>query len=57
LFGELKIRVVKGYDLDDFYERNWKKHRTFDTVQKGVKKDIDILLSKHKSIIRVPSGP
>ena len=44
---------IKGYDLDDIYESNWKKHRKFETVQKGVKRDINILLSKHKNIVFV----
>jgi len=49
----LKSLSVKGYDLDDIYESNWKKHKKIDTVQKGVIKDINILLSKHKDIIFV----
>ena len=49
----LKNVSVKGYDLDDIYENNWKKHTNIDTVQKGVIKDINILLSKNKTIIFV----
>jgi hypothetical protein len=49
----LKGLSVKGYDLDDIYESNWKKHKKIETVQKGVIKDINILLSKHKNIIFV----
>jgi hypothetical protein len=49
----LKSLSVKGYDLDDIYENNWKKHKKIDTVQKGVIKDINILLSKHKNIVFV----
>jgi len=49
----LKSLSIKGYDLDDIYENNWKKHKKIDTVQKGVIKDINILLSKHKDIIFV----
>jgi GTPase SAR1 family protein len=44
---------MQGYDLDDIYERNWKNHRKIETVQKGVKKEIDILTSKHKDIVFV----
>jgi GTPase SAR1 family protein len=44
---------IKGYDLDDIYESNWKKHKKLETVQKGVKKDIDLLISKHKDIVFV----
>jgi hypothetical protein len=49
----LKKIPIKGYDLDDIYESNWKKHRRVDTVQKGVKKDIEALVSKHKDIVFV----
>jgi len=49
----LKQLPIKGYDLDDIYENNWKKHKKLETVQKGVKKDIDILILKHKDIIFV----
>jgi GTPase SAR1 family protein len=49
----LKSLSVKGYDLDDIYESNWKKHKKVETVQKGVIKDINILLSKHENIIFV----
>ena len=49
----LKSLSVKGYDLDDIYENNWKKHKTIDTVQKGVIKDVNILLSKNKNTIFV----
>jgi GTPase SAR1 family protein len=45
--------LVKGYDLDDIYESNWKKHRKPETVQKGVKKDIEALLSKHANLVFV----
>lgn len=47
------LNKIKGYDLDDIYEDNWKKHRKLETVQKGVKKDIDLLTSKHKDIVFV----
>ena len=49
----LKSLSVKAYDLDDIYENNWKKHKRMDTVQKGVIKDIKILLSQHKNIVFV----
>lgn len=49
----LKSLSVKGYDLDDIYENNWKKHKKIETVQNGVIKDINVLLSKHKNIIFV----
>lgn len=49
----LKKLPIQGYDLDDIYESNWKKHRKIETVQKGVKKDIDALTEKHKDIIFV----
>jgi len=49
----LKSLSVKGYDLDDIYENNWKKHKRIDTVQKGVIKDINTLLSEHKHIVFV----
>ena len=49
----LKSLSVKGYDLDDIYENNWKKHKKLDTVQKGVIKDINILLSKNNNIVFV----
>ena len=49
----LKSLSVKRYDLDDIYENNWKKHKRIDTVQKGVIKDINILLSEHKNIVFV----
>jgi len=49
----LKSLSVKGYDLDDIYENNWKKHKKFDTVQKGVIKDINVLLSKNNNIVFV----
>lgn len=49
----LKELPIKGYDLDDIYENNWKKHKKIETVQKGVIKDINMLLSKNKSIIFV----
>jgi GTPase SAR1 family protein len=44
---------IKGYDLDDIYEANWKKHRKVETVQKGVKKDIESIVLKHKNVIFV----
>ena len=44
---------IKGYDLDDIYESNWEKHKKFETVKKGVKKDIHLLVSKHKDIVFV----
>jgi len=44
----LKSLSVKGYDLDDIYENNWKKHKRIDTVQKGVIKDVNALVSEHK---------
>jgi len=44
---------IKGYDLDDIYESNWKKHKTITTVQVGVKKDIEALVAKHKDIVFV----
>lgn len=49
----LKSLSMKGYDLDDIYESNWKKHKKFETVQEGVKKDIRNLASKHKNIVFV----
>lgn len=49
----LKKLPVKGYDLDDIYEKNWELHRKFETVQKGVQKDIDDLIAKHKNIVFV----
>ena len=49
----LKKLPIKGYDLDDIYESNWKKHRKMETVQKGVKKDVDALVSKYKNIVFV----
>ena len=49
----LKKIPIKGYDLDDIYESNWKKHRKIDTVERGVKKDIDELVHKHKTIVFV----
>jgi adenylate kinase family enzyme len=49
----LKTLPIKGYDLDDLYEANWKKHRKLETVQKGVKKDVDELVSKHNDIVFV----
>jgi hypothetical protein len=49
----LKKLPIQGYDLDDIYESNWKKHRKVETVQKGVKKDINELVSKHKDIVFV----
>ena len=49
----LKSLSVKAYDLDDIYENNWKKHKKVDTVQKGVIKDINILVSKNKNIVFV----
>ena len=49
----LKKLPIKGYDLDDIYESNWAKHKKLETVEKGVKKDIDILVSKHKDIVFV----
>ncbi len=49
----LKSLSVKRYDLDDIYENNWKKHKRIDTVQKGVIKDINVLLSEHKNIVFV----
>jgi predicted ATPase len=49
----LKKLPIQGYDLDDIYASNWEKHRKIETVQKGVKKDIDILISRHKDIIFV----
>lgn len=47
-----KIKI-KGYDLDDIYEKNWKKHRKVETVQKGVASDIHDLIAKHKDIVFV----
>lgn len=44
---------IKGFDLDDIYENNWTKHRKIETVQKGVKKDIDKLISLHEDILFV----
>ena len=35
------------------YENNWKKHKTIDTVQKGVVKDINAIVSKNKDTIFV----
>ena len=49
----LKSLSVKGYDLDDIYENNWKKHKKIDTVQKGVIKDVSALVSQHKNIVFV----
>ena len=49
----LKSVSVKGYDLDDIYENNWKKHKRIDTVQKGVIKDVNALVSEHKNIVFV----
>lgn len=49
----LKLLPIKGYDLDDIYEANWKKHRKIETVQKGVKQDIDALVSKHPILVFV----
>jgi len=49
----LKSLPMKGYDLDDIYENNWKKHRKVETVLKGVKKDVSELISKHKDIVFV----
>jgi GTPase SAR1 family protein len=49
----LKSLSVKGYDLDDIYENNWKKHKRIDTVQKGVIKDVNALVSEHKHIVFV----
>lgn len=49
----LKSLPIKGYDLDDIYENNWKKHRKIETVLKGVKKDISELISKNKNILFV----
>jgi hypothetical protein len=49
----LKSLSVKAYDLDDIYENNWKKHKRIDTVQKGVLKDINILLSENENIVFV----
>lgn len=46
----LKKLSIKGVDLDDIYEDNWKKHRTVKTVEQGVKKDIEALISSHKNI-------
>lgn len=44
---------IKGYDLDDVYESNWEKYKTITAVQKGVKKDIDELISKQANIVFV----
>ena len=44
---------VKAYDLDEIYGDNWEKHRKIETVQKGVKKDIDNLISRHKDLVFV----
>jgi len=53
----LKQLPIKGYDLDNIYFSNWQKHKKIETVQKGVIKDINILLSKHKDIVFVgPNG-
>lgn len=49
----LKHISVPGYDLDTIYENNWKKHRKVETVQKGVKKDIEALVAKHKDVVFV----
>ena len=44
---------VPGYDLDDLYEANWKKHRTMATVQKGVIKDVNSIISANKDVVFV----
>jgi len=44
---------MKAYDLDEIYGDNWEKHRKIETVQKGVKKDIDALISRHKDLVFV----
>ena len=44
---------VTGYDLDDLYEANWKKHRTFAAVQKGVKKDAAAIIAANKTAVFV----
>jgi len=49
----LKKVPIPGYDLDDIYETNWNKHRKWETVQKGAKKDIETLTKKHKDIVFV----
>lgn len=47
----LKDLPIKGYDLDNLYHSNLQKHKKVSAVHKGVKKDIDVLLSKHKHIV------
>jgi hypothetical protein len=49
----IKDLPIKGYDLDDIYEANWKKHKKFETVGKGVKKDIAELVKKHTHVVFV----
>ena len=49
----LKSLPIKGFDLDDIYEANWKKHKKLETVQKGVKHDIDELVAKYKNVVFV----
>ena len=46
----LKSLPIKGFDLDDIYEANWKKHKKIETVQKGVRHDIDEIVSKHTHV-------
>jgi dephospho-CoA kinase len=49
----LKQLSITGYDLDDIYESNWEKHKKIETVQKGVVKDVNLLISKNKNIVFV----
>lgn len=58
--GSGKTTVLKSlppslasYDLDDLYEANWKKHRTMATVQKGVIKDVNSIISANKNVVFV----
>lgn len=46
----LKKLPIAGYDLDDIYEANWERHRKIETVQRGVKKDVDALVARHENI-------
>ena len=49
----LKKSPIKGYDMDDIYTSNWKKHKTLEPVLKGVKKDVEVLIAKHTHILFV----
>jgi adenylate kinase family enzyme len=49
----LKKSPIKGYDMDDIYASNWKKHKTMDAVQKGAQKDTAALIAKHTHIVFV----